>query len=153
MAEQPVYQQPPPAQPVPQKKRRGCLYAALAVIAIAVLGFAGCMAVVLGGAKSVDDASKKEHKVVYEVTGTGKALNITYSTDGGSGTAQESSAKLPWKKELTVTGLIPIYQVSAQNDIGAAGDITCRITVDGKELQKVTSKGEGAIASCSGTNT
>lgn len=42
------------------------------------------------------------HTVVYDVSGSGKASTITYTTDGMTTTNQESNVKLPWSKTITL---------------------------------------------------
>jgi len=99
--------------------------------------------------KAADDASHKDHKVVYEVTGTVRKASVTY-TDGNTSTSQDTEAKVPWRKSIATKGSVIVYQVLAQNmDMGGSGGkISCKITVDGKVEAENTSKGMGAIATC-----
>ena len=89
--------------------------------------------------------------VVYEVTGSGTAGNVTYMKEGFS-QEQQTSAKLPWRKELQfeekVGGFAPLSLV-AQNGANS-GDITCRITVDGEVVGESTSNGQYAVVTCTG---
>jgi Mycobacterium membrane protein len=90
--------------------------------------------------------------VVYEVIGKGTAKNITYMKEGFS-QEQQTSAKLPWKKELQFKEKIgPIsspLSLIAQNG-ASSGDITCRISVDGKVVGESTSNGQYAVVTCNG---
>jgi hypothetical protein len=92
-------------------------------------------------------AAAKVKTVVYEVTGTGTAGNITYTTDGMTSTEQVSDVPLPWSKtiELPVGEALQIVQVLAQN--GGDGEITATITVDGKVVKTGKSSGAYAVVS------
>lgn len=103
---------------------------------------AGCGAV----PASVSAAAGGTSTVVYEVTGPAKANNITYSADGKAGIAQENGGPLPWRKEVQMSGSFKVATLTAQN--AGKGDITCRITVDGKVVKELTSSGEYAVATC-----
>lgn len=85
------------------------------------------------------------HVVVYEVSGTAKKADLTWSTP--SGIEQEGDAKVPWKKTLKAKDGTPM-SISGQNKSG--GTITCTITVDGKKVKTAKSKGLYQIASCNG---
>ena len=125
------------------------------ILLLLVLG--GCAAIValVGGAanevvKEMDRAKNAKHAVVYEVGGTATKADITFSSDGSTGTSQDNGARVPWRKKITVQGeSFPVFQVMAQNN--GAGIITCKITVDGKVVKENRSKGEYAIASCDAT--
>mgnify|MGYP001579131498 CR=1 FL=1 len=85
------------------------------------------------------------HVVVYEVGGTAKKADLTWSTP--SGIEQEGDAKVPWKKTLKAKDGAAM-SISGQNKSG--GTITCTITVDGKKVKAARSKGLYQIASCNG---
>jgi hypothetical protein len=145
-------QQPPPGQyGPPPKKKHTVRNVILVLLGLGVLGLAGCMALIVGAGNEVDKQANVEHTVVYKITGTSKVASLTYTTDGSTTTEQVSAAKLPWQKSLKIKGLIPVYQVSAQNGIGQSGTVTCSISVDGKVVKTATGTGEAAIASCDHT--
>lgn len=83
--------------------------------------------------------------ITVTVYGNGSRSNvITYSID--THISQATDARLPWSKQLDTGG--DFYQVSAQDENGTS--ITCEILdVDGSVLDKQTSTGRYAIASCS----
>ncbi|MDL4821013.1 MmpS family transport accessory protein [Actinomadura opuntiae] len=94
---------------------------------------------------------KGRHTVTYQLGGTAKKGDITYSTP--SGQEQQNGAKLPWKKTFTA-GKAAMLDVSVQNtamtssgDL-AGGTITCKIYLDGKLVKQAKSSGQAAIASC-----
>lgn len=137
----------PPQYPPPPKKRRGCMWAGIIALVVLVLGTLGFCAAVGQG---IDDATKESHTVLYEVTGDGPKVDITYSSDGAGSISQNSGAKPPWKQSVTVTGVFNSYTLSAQNGMGSKGGVvSCKITLDGKVVKQSTSRGAGAIASCS----
>ena len=89
--------------------------------------------------------------VVYEVIGSGTAGNVTYMKEGFS-QEQQTSAKLPWRKELQFkdeVGAFAPLSLVAQNG-AKGGDITCRITVDGEVVGESTSNGQYAVVTCNG---
>jgi len=135
----------------PPKKKHTVRNVILVLLGLGVLGLAGCMALIVGAGNEVDKQANVEHTVVYKITGTSKVASLTYTTDGSTTTEQVSAAKLPWQKSLKIKGLIPVYQVSAQNGIGQSGTVTCSISVDGKVVKTATGTGEAAIASCDHT--
>lgn len=139
-------QQYPPVQPPKKKHTVRNVFIVLGVLA--AVGIGGCAAIVGSIGNEVNKKSNEAHAVVYKVTGSSKAASLTYTTDGSTTTEQISSAKLPWSKSLSIKGLIPVYQVMAQNAIGQSGTVTCSIEVDGKVAKTATASGEGAIASC-----
>jgi hypothetical protein len=96
-----------------------------------------------------DSSSSGASNVVYEVTGTGKANNITYG-DVTKGLSQQNGTKLPWKKTVPSSEGFAAYGLTAQN--GGSGDISCKITVDGKEVASNTSSGQYAVVSCNGNS-
>lgn len=138
-----------PQQPqqvvVVQKRRFGCLsLIGLVVVVIVVIAIAA-VAMSGGDSKSITGTTgTKDGTVTYVVTGPDKA-SMTY-TDGGTNTAQENNAKLPWKKTVPIGDTVITYQVSAQN--AGTGNITCKILLDGKVVKTNTSKGEYAIVTC-----
>jgi hypothetical protein len=87
--------------------------------------------------------------VVYEVTGTGRANNITFG-DVTKGLSQQNGTKLPWKKTAPTSDGFAAYGLTAQN--GGSGQISCKITVDGKEIANNTSSGQYAVVSCNGSS-
>ncbi len=88
--------------------------------------------------------------VVFRVTGDGTASTISYTAanTGGAATDQVSGADLPWTKSVGIedrTGFAA-YALVAQN--GGSGDITCSITVNGREVSTNTSSGQNSVVSC-----
>lgn len=73
--------------------------------------------------------------VVYDVTGGGRAINITYVDTGGV-LQTEFNVILPWRKEVQVP------QGSASISIINVGrEVTCSITIDGVAAQQQTGAG------------
>lgn len=92
-------------------------------------------------------ANGSKRTIILEVAGAKKA-DITYGL--GVDTSQDGGAKLPWKKTLTSSETLLIAQVSAQNAGG--GEITCKITVDGKVVKTNKSTGEYSIVDCTASD-
>ncbi|GAA2782518.1 MmpS family transport accessory protein [Saccharopolyspora taberi] len=96
-------------------------------------------------AEGVPDAARH---VVYEVFGDGDVADITYTDDGGTHTAQEQNAPMPFRKEFRLEeAAFQVFTLSAQN--AEEGPITCRITVDGEVIDETTSVGAWELALCS----
>lgn len=90
--------------------------------------------------------------VTYEVTGSGKATNVTYIKDKNMGQEQVAAASLPWSKQVTFDGGTFSFQplsLVAQNG-QSGGNITCKISKNGKEITSSTSSGPFAMVTCSG---
>lgn len=94
--------------------------------------------------------------VVFYAEGQGTVSgSITLRTESG-GTVQKDVA-LPMTDTATGTAGVSSFlfkrgaslYISVQNK-AAAGSVTCRIEVDGKEIDKATSSGAYKIASCVG---
>jgi len=99
----------------------------------------------------VNHAAHVNHTVVYSVTGSGQANDITYATlqegSGQNGEAQVTNVNLPWTKTITASGLFTAFNVSAT--VGAGdGTVTCTITEDGQQLATNTASGAFATADC-----
>ena len=146
----PAYQPPPPPAGKPAKPiyKRVWFWLVMGVVVL----FGGCIALIAGGTKAVNDANHQKHTIVYSVTGTGTAGDITYAAfdNGNSGTSQVANASLPWTKTITGSGLFNSYSVSgtlSQN----GGTVTCTITVDGKQVASHTSSGAYSSAYCTGS--
>jgi hypothetical protein len=122
-------------------------FAVAAVAAAALITGIACSS---GSGNGDTGSSSEERTIRYELTGTGNASTVAYSSDGSGSQSQEASAKLPWSKEIKLPrGKIGVPVITAQRGSGN-GDITCRILVDGKEVKKATSSGQYAVVTCSG---
>ncbi len=150
-APQPQYPQGPPPpgyyQETP-KKRKKWPWVLGGIVLFFVLLLGGCMALVGGAVNSVDKEAKREVAVTYQVEGTGPSSSITYAGKDFN-MAQETSAALPWSKQVTIDGLGKLVSLSATND-DQGGDITCRILVGDKVISEQKSSGPYASAHCSG---
>jgi hypothetical protein len=84
--------------------------------------------------------------VVYEVTGDGPA-EILYTEKLGESPKRISNARLPWRLKTSMTGSA-LVSVTAIRNATESGTISCRATVDGKEVAQRTREGSFATASC-----
>lgn len=121
------------------------------LLIVVAVGIGGCTALLAGGTAAIDHAAHVNHTVVYSVTGTGPANDITYDTlqqgSGQNGEAQVTNVSLPWSKTITASGLVTSFSVSAT--VGqAGGSVTCMITEDGSQLSTNTASGAFATAAC-----
>lgn len=89
------------------------------------------------------DPNARKHKVVYTIGGTAKSGTVSYTTP--SGTSKDGDVKLPWRKEFEVKGANPL---SVNGQGAGGGDVTCSITVDGKEVAAKSSTSGLNQASC-----
>jgi cytoskeletal protein RodZ len=132
-----------------KKKRWWALFVILLIVILIIV-------IIASAAKTVTDAAKKSHTIVYSVTGTGQASDITYDTlqegQGQNGEAQETNVTLPWTKTITASGLFTAFDVSAT--VGSnGGSVTCTITEDGKQIATNTANGAFATADCTSAGT
>ncbi|BAL85880.1 hypothetical protein AMIS_6600 [Actinoplanes missouriensis 431] len=86
----------------------------------------------------------REITVTYEVTGDGP-VEILYTEQLGAAKVL-NRVELPWKVTTTMTG-VALVSVSAQRT-GGEGSVTCRATVDGKEVAEQTGSGAFATTTC-----
>jgi len=76
--------------------------------------------------------------VIYEVTGTGRAINITY-VDTGSLLQTEFNVVLPWSKQVELPS--PAADSASLTIINVGRTVTCTVTVNGVVLQSNTGNG------------
>ena len=141
----------PMAQPPVKPKKKLHQRVWFWVLLVVVLMFGGCVAVLAGGSKAVNDANNQKHTIVYTVTGSGTA-NITYYAfdNGNTGTSQVGDAPLPWTKTITGSGLFNSYSVIAT--VGASGGtVACTLSVDGKKVSSHSASGAFSSADCTGS--
>ena len=126
------------------------------LLVVVALGFGGCVALIAGGTAAVNHAAHVNHTIVYSVTGSGQANDITYATlqegNGQNGTAQVTNVNLPWTKTITASGLFTVFDVTAT--VGSnGGSLTCTITEDGKQIATNSASGAFASADCTAAGT
>jgi hypothetical protein len=73
--------------------------------------------------------------VAYDVTGTGRAINITYIATGGV-MQTEFNVQLPWHKDVDLPK--PAKDAASVTVINAGRNITCRISIAGVQVQENT---------------
>ncbi|WP_194814414.1 MmpS family transport accessory protein [Nocardia sp. XZ_19_385] len=82
--------------------------------------------------------------VSYEVTAsTGSAHSVAY-VSGDNLLRTEVSTPLPWKKRVTS----PTLALALNAQRNGIGDITCRITVNGRTVAEQTASGLYAVVNC-----
>ncbi|MFB4422453.1 hypothetical protein C5F59_015325 [Streptomyces sp. QL37] len=106
-----------------------------------VLGLGGC------SPESVDKVVDETYQVTYEVTGTGVG-EIQFHGGGGDAMDPEietvKSPTLPWKKTVTLRGIMPSAVMPVALDEGAA-ELACTITHEGEVIGEA--KGEELLTS------
>ena len=123
----------------------------VAVLAVVSLGAAISVVVVELVTSSGPDV-KPPYTVVYTVTGTVSTADITWYQDAG---ANESSSDfvnnhgLPWSNTTVVTGPFPTFTLTAMaSTANQAGELTCKITVDGALRSRQTLRGSDPSVAC-----
>jgi hypothetical protein len=84
--------------------------------------------------------------IVIEVSGDGPAT-IFYGVGGGKN-ENLRDVDLPWRITLPREGQAQVITVLVTRVALTDGEVTCRILLDGTELQKQTKDGKVAIATC-----
>jgi Mycobacterium membrane protein len=82
--------------------------------------------------------------VVYEVTGDGRAINITYVDTGGV-LQTEFNVVLPWSKEVQLAS--PASASASVSIINVGREVSCSISVNGAQVQQRSGAG---LTVCSG---
>ncbi|MEI7033076.1 hypothetical protein [Streptomyces pratensis] len=119
---------------------------ALAVTGL-VFGLGACSTESVDDAvgKVVDETVDETYEVTYEVTGE-SVDEIMFHGGGGDAMEPEletvTSPTLPWKKTVTLRGIMPPAVTPMAVDAGGA-EITCSITYKGKVIKEA--KGEGML--------
>jgi Mycobacterium membrane protein len=132
-----------PTPPAPPRKSRTGRIILIVIVALVVLcgGGIAIVAALSGGGSPAGTS----HTIVFEVAGPA-AADITYGV--GTDQSQDNGASLPWRKEVTSKDdALLITVLLAQSK--STGDITCKITVDGKVVKENKSSGEFAVVTCS----
>jgi hypothetical protein len=124
---------------------------AIAGLVVSIVGLVMCIlwvAVLNKAADDVEQEANREAVIVYEVSGDAANVDVTYTTFGDtSATNQETVATLPWTKEVTTKGIVKEGQLIVTTGEGG-GSVTCKVTVDGKEVKTQTASGPFAMATC-----
>jgi hypothetical protein len=76
--------------------------------------------------------------VVYNVSGDGRAINITYVDTGGV-LQTEFNVMLPWSKEVELAD--PAEDSASVSIINVGREVSCSITVDGVQVRQRTGAG------------
>jgi hypothetical protein len=76
--------------------------------------------------------------VVYDVSGDGRAINITYVDTGGV-LQTEFNVMLPWSKEVELAH--PAEDSASVSIINVGREVSCSITVNGVQVQQRTGAG------------
>jgi hypothetical protein len=76
--------------------------------------------------------------VVYDVSGDGRAINITYVDNGGV-LQTEFNVMLPWSKEVELAQ--PAKDSASVSIINVGREVSCSITVNGVQVQQRTGAG------------
>ena len=113
-----------------------------------------CVAFGLGacseGVEAVDRVVDETYEVTYEVTGTNVDEIVFH---GGGGTAMKpeletvKSPTLPWKKTVTLRGIMPPAVMPLALSDGEA-EIACTITYKGKVIEEAEGETIAAAGGC-----
>ncbi|MGW2085531.1 MmpS family transport accessory protein [Streptomyces sp. NPDC001880] len=126
--------------------RTGVRTARTTVRAAVVLGLGMGLVACSEAADQVDKAVDETYEVTYEVTGSG-VDEIQFHNGGGKAMEPETetveSPTLPWRKTVTLRGIMPPAVVPIAVD-GNGADVSCSITHKGRVIKEA--KGEGMLA-------
>ena len=76
--------------------------------------------------------------VVYNVTGEGRAINITYVDTGGI-MQTEFNVALPWSKEVSLAA--PARTSASVAVVNIGRDVTCSVSVNGAMVRQRSGRG------------
>lgn len=76
--------------------------------------------------------------VVYNVSGDGRAINITYVDTGGI-MQTEFNVMLPWSKEVSLSS--PARGSASVAVVNVGRDVTCSVSVNGVQVRERTGRG------------
>ncbi|MFE7774195.1 MmpS family transport accessory protein [Streptomyces sp. NPDC057445] len=115
-----------------------------------VFGLAACSEAADKAVDQVDKAVTDTYEVTYEVTGK-NVDSIDYHAGGG--TAMEPKIEtvqkptLPWKKTVTLKGIMPPAVMPVAVDVKGA-EVTCSITYKGEVIKESKGAGLAAAGGC-----
>ncbi|MCM2390540.1 MmpS family transport accessory protein [Streptomyces albipurpureus] len=99
----------------------------------------------------VDKAMNEKYEVTYEVTGKG-VDSIQFSAGGGTATNPKLEAvdkpTLPWKKTVTLRGIMAPSVLPVAVDVSGDAQINCKIIYKGKTIADQSAKGLAAAKGC-----
>ncbi|MET9394553.1 MmpS family transport accessory protein [Streptomyces sp. NPDC006624] len=121
-----------------------------AVCSIAVAGLALGLSSCSEAVDQVDKAVNETYQVTYEVTGK-NVDSIEFHAGGGKATDPKiesvSKPELPWKKTVTLRGIMPAAVMPVAADPEGA-EVTCKITYKGEVIEEQSSKGLVTAGGC-----
>ncbi|MDY7086983.1 MAG: hypothetical protein SYR96_17940 [Actinomycetota bacterium] len=90
-------------------------------------------------------------EVVYLITSTsdGDLARVEY-LDEDRDIIRTGEVKLPWRHTFRITGDKPPLVLLAQRKQGGVGEVTCSISLGGKELSSAVQRGRYAAPQCAG---
>lgn len=135
---------PGPGMAPQRSSNKGCWIAAITVLVLVVAGVAAVGFLIN---RTTNEMFNTEHTVVYSITGTGTEVDIRYSEGSGS-TSTVTDATLPWSKTITTKGRLTFLSLSGFQGGSGAGDLACKITVDGQVVEQSTATGAGSSVIC-----
>ncbi|TFE51227.1 hypothetical protein E3E14_13080 [Streptomyces sp. ICN441] len=122
---------------------------ALAVAGLA-LGLTACTEAADKAVDQVDKAVTDTYEVTYEVTGKG-VDSIDFHAGGGTALEPQietvQKPTLPWKKTVTLKGIMPPAVMPTAVDVTEA-ELTCSITYKGKVIKESKDAGLVAAGGC-----
>ncbi|MDN0196990.1 MmpS family transport accessory protein [Streptomyces sp. S.PNR 29] len=121
-----------------------------AVCSVAVAGLAFGLSSCSEAVDQVDKAVDETYEVTYEVTGK-NVDSIEFHGGGGKATAPKidsvSKPKLPWRKTVTLRGIMPAAVMPVAADPEGA-QVACKITYKGKVLEEQSGSGMVTAGGC-----
>ncbi|MFI1016689.1 MmpS family transport accessory protein [Streptomyces sp. NPDC020965] len=123
-----------------------------------VFGLSACSEITEAGDaakdKAVDQVDKtvnEKYDVTYEVTGK-SVDSIQFAAGGGTALApkMETVEKpvLPWKKTVTLRGILPPSVLPVALDATGDAQVTCKIIYKGKAIAEKSGEGLAAAGGC-----
>lgn len=125
---------------------------AIAGVVVSIIGLVVCILWTVVWKKASDEVNEEANReavIVYEISGDATNVDVTYSvfSEENATTKDETVTTLPWTKEVKTKGYVKEGQVIVTTG-EAGGSVTCKITVDGKEIETNTATGPFEMATC-----
>lgn len=121
-----------------------------AVCSVAVAGLTLGLSACSEAVDQVDKAVNETYEVTYEVTGK-NIDSIDFHAGGGTATDPKietvQKPTLPWKKTVTLRGIMPPAVMPAAADL-TGSEVGCKITYKGKVIKEEKGEGLATAAGC-----